>query len=92
MSLDSIAPDGEVDILPDFPALVEGRSVWVTAVLDRTAVIEPAPGEPKQLVRRSGCLVDPTDLRFSAVTARDSARRGREAARRSRRSSGQNAA
>jgi hypothetical protein len=50
--LDTVATESEVVILPDFPALVEGRRVWVTAVLERTAVVEPSPGEPKVLVNR----------------------------------------
>jgi hypothetical protein len=82
--LDRIATESEVVILPDFPALLEGRRVWVTAVLERTAVIEPAPGEPKQLVNRRRCLVNPSDIRFGHIAARYAARRGREAARRNR--------
>ena len=82
--LDSIEPENEVMILPDFPALVDDRQVWVTAVLERTAVVEPAPGEPKILVNRRRCLVDPSDLRYGPIAARYAAKRGREAARRSR--------
>lgn len=82
--LSDVAHENEVMILPDFPARVEGRDVWVTAVLERTAVIEPAPGEAKVLVNRARCLVDPGVLRFGPVVARDAARRGREAARRNR--------
>ena len=82
--LDTIEPETEVMILPDFPALVDGNEVWVTAVLERTAVVEPAPGEPKILVNRQRCLVDPNDLRFGPIAARYAAKRGRESARRSR--------
>jgi hypothetical protein len=82
--LDRIATESEVVILPDFPALLEGRRVWVTAVLERTAVIEPSPGEPKVLVNRQRCLVNPSDIRFGHIAARYAARRGREAARRNR--------
>ena len=46
VALDSVQPDNEVMILPNFPAVVDGHEVWVTAVLERTAVVEPAPGEP----------------------------------------------
>lgn len=84
VNLDSLASDPDVEILPNFPATVEGRRVWVTAVLDRTVVVEPAPGEPKVLVLRTGCLVDPGHVRLGAATSRDAARRGREAARRNR--------
>jgi len=82
--LDTIEPENEVMILPDFPALVDGREMWVTAVLERTAVVEPAEGEPKILVNRKRCLVDPKDLRYGPIAARYAAKRGREAARRSR--------
>jgi hypothetical protein len=85
VTLDQVIPaEEEAEILPDFPAVVEGRQVWVTAVLSRTAVVEPAPGEPKVLVKRSECLVDPNDIRYGAVAARAAAKRGREAARRNR--------
>jgi hypothetical protein len=84
VGLDTIEPENEVMILPDFPALIDGREVWVTAVLERTAVVEPAPGEPKILVNRRRCLVDPSDLRYGPIAARYAAKRGREAARRSR--------
>lgn len=84
LPLSDVATEQEVMILPDFPALFEERQVWVTAVLERTAVIEPAPGEPKILVNRRRLLVDPSVLRFTELAARDAARRGREAARRNR--------
>ena len=84
VALDQVQPDNEVMILPNFPALVEGEEVWVTAVLERTAVIEPAPGEPKALVNRSRVMVDPEVLRYGPIAARMAARRGREAARRNR--------
>lgn len=85
VTLDQVIPaEEEAEILPDFPAVVEGRQVWVTAVLSRTAVVEPAPGEPKVLVNRRECLVDPNDIRYGAVAARAAAKRGREAARRNR--------
>ncbi|HEX6547814.1 MAG TPA: hypothetical protein VF134_03635 [Candidatus Dormibacteraeota bacterium] len=83
--LNEVAHENEVMILPDFPALLDdGREVWVTAVLERTAVVEPAPGEPKILVNRARCRVDPSILRYGPIAARDAARRGREAARRNR--------
>lgn len=82
--LSEIGADQEVLILPDFPAVYEDKQVWVTAVLERTAVIEPAPGEPKILVNRRRLMVDPASLRFTELAARDAARRGREAARRNR--------
>lgn len=84
ISLDTVATEPEVVILPDFPAMVDGRRVWVTAVLERTAVVEPAPGEPKVLVNRNRCLVDRRNIRFGHIAARYAARRGREAARRNR--------
>lgn len=91
VTLDRVLPEEEeVEILPDFPAEVAGKTVWVTAVLSRTAVIEPSPGEPKALVNRRDCLVDPEDIRYGAIAARAAAKRGREAARRNRARSPQN--
>lgn len=84
--LDTLGTASDVEILPDFPAILDGTSnVWVTAVLERTAVIEPAPGEPKILVSRGRCLVRPTDVRIGLIAARNAAKRGREAARKNRR-------
>ena len=40
--LDTVEMDEDDEILPDFSAEVDGRRVWVTAVLERTVVIEPA--------------------------------------------------
>ena len=79
--LDSISMDEDDEILPDFEAEVDGRRVWVTAVLERTAVIEPAPGEPKVLVNRRRLLVNPRHLRVRHLASKEAARRGREAAR-----------
>lgn len=90
--LDSVQPENEVMILPNFAALVDGREVWVTAVLERTAVVEPAPGEPKVLLNRRKVLVDPQSLRYGPIAARMAARRGREAARRNRLQRQENAA
>src|SRR5258708_27929649 len=79
--LDSVSMDEDDEILPDFEAEVDGRRVWVTAVLERTAVIEPAPGEPKVLVNRGRLMVNPTHLRVRHLASQEAARRGREAAR-----------
>src|SRR5438270_5594529 len=81
VQLDSVSMDEDDEILPDFEAEVDGRRVWVTAVLERTAVIEPAPGEPKVLVNRRRLLVDPKQLRVRHLASKEAARRGREAAR-----------
>ena len=79
--LDAVAMDEDDEILPDFEAEVDdGRRVWVTAVLERTAVVEPAPGEPKVLVNRHRLLVDPSQLRVRHLASKEAARRGREAA------------
>ena len=81
VQLDNV-PTGEDEvILPDFEAEVDGARVWVTAVLERTVVVEPAPGEPKVLVNRKRCMVDPTHIRVQHLAGREAARRGREAAR-----------
>src|SRR3979411_2353252 len=79
--LDSVSMDEGDEMLPEFEAEVGGRRVWVTAVLERTAVIEPAPGEPKVLVNRRRLLVDPAHLRVRHPARKEEARRGREAAR-----------
>ena len=79
--LDTVEMDEDDEILPDFSAEVDGRRVWVTAVLERTAVVEPAPGEPKVLVNRSRLMVDPGQLRVRHLASKEAARRGREAAR-----------
>jgi len=79
--LDSVSMDEDDEILPDFEAEVDGRRVWVTAVLERTAVVEPAPGEPKVLVNRGRLMVNPTHLRVRHLASKEAARRGREAAR-----------
>jgi hypothetical protein len=79
--LDSVEMDEDDEILPDFEAEVDGRRVWVTAVLERTAVVEPAPGEPKELVNRRRLMVDPRRLRVRHLASKEAARRGREAAR-----------
>jgi hypothetical protein len=79
--LDSVEMDEDDEILPDFAAEVDGRRVWVTAVLERTVVVEPAPGEPKVLVNRGRLMVDPGSLRVRHLASKEAARRGREAAR-----------
>ncbi len=80
--LDNVSMDEDDEILPDFEAEVDdGRRVWVTAVLERTAVIEPAPGEPKVLVNRRRLFVNPSHLRVRHLASKEAARRGREAAR-----------
>ena len=79
--LDAVAMDEDDEILPDFEAEVDGQRVWVTAVLERTAVVEPAPGEPKVLVNRHKLFVDPKQLRVRHLASKEAARRGREAAR-----------
>ena len=79
--LDSVSMDEDDEILPDFEAEVDGRRVWVTAVLERTAVVEPAPGEPKVLVNRRRLMVDPGSIRVRHLASKEAARRGREAAR-----------
>src|SRR3989442_13449223 len=79
--LDSGSMDEDDEILPDFEAEVDGRRVWGTAVLERTAVIEPAPGEPKVLVNRRRLLVGPAPLPRPHLASKEAARPGPEAAR-----------
>ncbi len=81
VQLDSVEMDEDDEILPDFEAEVDGRRVWVTAVLERTVVVEPSPGEPKVLVNRRRLMVDPGHIRVRHLASKEAARRGREAAR-----------
>jgi hypothetical protein len=89
--LDTLLTSEESIAQPGFRALVEGRTVVVTAVLERTVVYEVASGEPRYLARMHDCLVDPAEVRIRvspggpAVAARQAARRGVEASRRSQR-------
>src|ERR1700730_16651969 len=79
--LDTVEMDEDDEILPDFEAEVDGRRVWVTAVLERTVVIEPAPGEPKVLVNRRRLMADPGPLRVRHLASKEEAHRGVRAAR-----------
>src|SRR3979409_2016138 len=81
VQLDSVEMDEDAEIIPGFEAEVDGVRVWVTAVLERTAVVEPAPGEPKVLVNRRRLMVNPQHLRVRHLASKEAARRGREAAR-----------
>src|SRR5439155_1491273 len=64
-----------------FERLLGTRLDWLTAVLDRTAEIKPAPGEPKVLVNRRRLFVDTNSVRVRHLASKEAARRGREAAR-----------
>lgn len=79
VTLDRVPQEEEEMLLPDFPAEVAGKRVWVTAVLSRTAVIEPSPGEPKVLINRRDCLVNLEDIRYGESATRLAAKRDREA-------------
>src|SRR5258708_3330065 len=79
--LDSVSMDEDDEILPDFQPEVEGRRGGVTAVPERTACVEPGPGEPKVLVNRRRLRVNPGHLRVRHRASKEAARRGREAAR-----------
>jgi hypothetical protein len=81
VGLDTVVTGEDDVILPDFEAEVDGNRVWVTAVLERTVVVEPSPGEPKVLVNRRRCMVNPRHIRVRHLASREAARRGREAAR-----------
>src|ERR1700730_10707857 len=79
--LDTVEMDEDDEILPDFEAEVDGRRVWWTAGLERTVVVEPAPGDAKVLINRRRLMVDPRLLRVRHLASKEAARRGREAAR-----------
>jgi hypothetical protein len=65
--------DDEIRAGPE--AEVDGRRVCGTAVLERTAVVEPAPA--LSLVNWHRLLVDPQQLRVRHRRASAEARRGR---------------
>ena len=81
VSLASIVPPLNHEVSGGFNAMVDGKQVRVRAVLERTVVVEPAPGEPKVLVNRRRLMVDPGSLRVRHLASKEAARRGREAAR-----------
>src|SRR3982074_71540 len=81
VQLDSVEMDEDDEILPDFEAEVDGLRVWVTAVLERTAVVEPPPGATKGLLTVGRRMVNPQPLRVRPLARKEAARRGREAAR-----------
>ena len=81
VSLASIVPPPNHEVSGGFNAMVDGKQVRVRAVLERTVVVEPAPGEPKVLVNRRRLFVDPRLLRVRHLASKEAARRGREAAR-----------
>jgi len=81
VSLATIVPPPNHEVSGGFNAIVDGKEVRVRAVLERTAVIEPAPGEPKVLVNRRRLFVNPNHLRVRHLASKEAARRGREAAR-----------
>jgi hypothetical protein len=88
--LDSLLKEEDIVAMPGFQAEIGGRLVHVTAVLERTVVYEPAPGEPKELASRRNCLVEPDrvtlrPLQGPAGSVRRAARRGLEASRRHQR-------
>ena len=63
--LDAVTLDEDDEILPDFEAEVDdGRRVWVTAVLERTVVIEHHEGGERSVVRKDAILVKPSAVAF----------------------------
>jgi hypothetical protein len=73
--------DGEVYFVPGFTALVDGEPVLVTAVLERTAVIQK--DGVRSLIRKEFCLVEPETVEIrrlaSAVAAKQARLRGANA-------------
>lgn len=73
--------DGESYIVPGFTALVDGDTVLVTAVLERTAVIQK--DGIRSLVRKDLCLVETDSVEVrrlaSAVAAKQARLRGANA-------------
>jgi hypothetical protein len=73
--------DGEVYFVPGFTALVHGDRVLVTAVLERTAVIQK--DGVRSLIRKEFCLVEQGSVEIrrvaSAVAAKQARLRGANA-------------
>ena len=74
ITLDTVELGEEQVLLPGFEAVLDSQSVLVTAVLERTVVIEPQPGAEKVLVNKARCLVYPSALKI--VTRRAGAKTG----------------
>ena len=64
VSLDTVELGEEEVLLPGFEAIVDGHKVLVTAVLERTTVIEPEPGAEKVLVNKAKVWVDRSVLKI----------------------------
>jgi hypothetical protein len=65
------------ELVTPLPAVHDGRSVTITAVLERTAVYEPIPADVRRLAARTHILVDPGAVRWRRIQAdqMDAARR-----------------
>ncbi|MGH7903569.1 MAG: hypothetical protein ACREPA_05500 [Candidatus Dormibacteraceae bacterium] len=66
VALSSIVPPENHEVGGDFDAVVDGQTVRVRAVLERTAVIEHLPRGERVLVRKDACLVEPRAVAFVA--------------------------
>lgn len=64
VALSTIVPPENHEVGGDFEATVNGETVKVRAVLERTAVIENLSNGERSLVRKDACLVIPESVAF----------------------------
>lgn len=64
VSLDKIEAPANHEVGGGFDALVNGESVRVRAVLERTVVIEHPTNGERSVVRKELCLVHPDEVAF----------------------------
>jgi len=67
--------DGEVYFVPGFQGYVDGELLLVTAVLERTAVVDR--DGIKVLIKKDVCFVDPSTLEMKPLADQAAARRSR---------------
>lgn len=63
VAIDTLEAPEHHDPLPGFPAVWNGQSVTVTAILKRTVVVEDATGY-RHLALKGAVLVDPSVVRW----------------------------
>jgi hypothetical protein len=64
VTLSSIVPPLNHEVGSGFDAYVNGETVRVRAVLERTVVVEHTPGGDRSVVRKDLCLVEPEAVSF----------------------------
>ena len=64
VSLDTIVPPVNHEVGSGFAALVDGESVHVRAVLERTVVVENLLSGDRSVVKKEFCMVEPESISF----------------------------